>query len=137
MTLLCARSEQTDLLYENAKDLIPHSFILIVIIIISLGRLALSRHTFSRCELLCNFNITRLTLNKVIQFKNSIQFQWKNLDKSSLLTFSFSLRQFVEWPTYVLYQYIWSFCGTIYHTVFFPVCARGGFRPWTWYIWHF
>ena len=65
-------------------------FYFIVIIIISFGRLALFRHTFNRCELLHNFNITQLTLSKVIQFKNSIQFKWKNLDKSSLLIFSFS-----------------------------------------------
>ena len=31
---------------------------LIVIIVISFGRLALFRHTFNRCELLCNFIIT-------------------------------------------------------------------------------
>ena len=48
-------------------------FILIVIVIIIFGWLALFRHTFNRCELLCNFTITLPTLNKVIQF-NSIQF---------------------------------------------------------------
>ena len=53
-----AFDQNTDLLYANAKDLIPHSFVLIVIIIISFGRLALFRHNFNRCELLWNFNIT-------------------------------------------------------------------------------
>ena len=33
-------------------------FILIVIVIIIFGRLALFRHTFNRCQLLCNFTIT-------------------------------------------------------------------------------
>ena len=45
---------------------------LIITIIIGFGRLALFRHTFNRCELLCDFIITSLTLNKEIQF-NSIQ----------------------------------------------------------------
>ena len=48
-------------------------FILNIIAIIIFGRLALFRHTFNGCDLLCNFTITYVTLNKVIQF-NSIQF---------------------------------------------------------------
>ena len=40
----------------------------VVIVIISFGWLALFRHTYSRCELLCTFIITQLTLNKEIQF---------------------------------------------------------------------
>ena len=41
-----------------------------IIVIIIIDRLALVRHTFNRCELLCNFTITQLTLNKVIQFNS-------------------------------------------------------------------
>ena len=48
-------------------------FILNIIAIIIFGRLALFRHTFNGCDLLCNFTITYVTLNKVIQF-NSIHF---------------------------------------------------------------
>ena len=48
---------------------------LIVIVIVSFGWLALFRHTYNRCELLCNFIITQPTLNKDIHF-NSIHIEW-------------------------------------------------------------
>ena len=41
---------------------------------ISFGRMALLRQIFNTCDLLCNSNITQLTLHKEIQF-SSIQFQ--------------------------------------------------------------
>ena len=49
-------------------------FFLIVMVIISFGRVALLRQIFNTCDLLCNSNITQLTLHKEIQF-SSIQFQ--------------------------------------------------------------
>ena len=70
-------------LYHYIKNISPVTYkfcILIVIIIISFDRLGLFRHTFNRCELLCNFNITWLTLKKVIQF-NSMSSKSLSLDQ--------------------------------------------------------
>ena len=39
---------------------------------------------------------------------------------------------FVKWPTYILYQYISSFHGTIYQFVFSLVCAWWSSCLWRW-----
>ena len=58
----------------------------------------------------------------------------KTLDWSSLLHFSIfpSLVGFRARPTYIVYQYISPFAGSICHIVFSPVCQLLEVRLWRW-----